>query len=169
MSNRSQSGEPAIPQPTRPHMPDYGISAKPEGMLSWQWVDEQMAKSRSYWIASVRPDGRPHSAPVWGIWVDGAFYTYTGRMSRKARNVAASPEVVVHLESGDDVVILEGRFEEVNDKALRDRLADIYVKKYPPYRPGDSPGDVCWVLKTRQVMAWKEQDFMNTPTRWQFE
>ena len=43
-------------------------------MLSWDHVQERMAEARNYWVATVRPDGRPHATPVWGLWVDGAFY-----------------------------------------------------------------------------------------------
>ncbi len=28
----------------------------------------------NYWICTTRPDGRPHSIPVWGFWLDGGLY-----------------------------------------------------------------------------------------------
>ena len=71
-------------------------------------------RSRSYWICTARPDGRPHSIPVWGMWVDGALYFGTARDARKAKNIAHNPAVSVHLESGDDVVILEGKASEID-------------------------------------------------------
>jgi len=58
-------------------------------------------------------DGLPHAVPVWGVWVDGALYFGTDRRSRKARNLATNQGAVVHLESGDDAVILEGFAEEI--------------------------------------------------------
>src|SRR5437868_6624995 len=109
---------------TRPEMKDYGISTDPQGMLVWDWVDVQMEKSRNYWIASSGTDGKPHAAPVWGVWMDGALYFSTSPTSRKARNLSANPDVVVHLESGDDVVILEGRIEHEHDLAVLRRMAD---------------------------------------------
>ena len=41
---------------------------------------------------------------------------------RKGRNLAENPNVAVHLESGDDVVILEGVAEVVTDPGLVERL-----------------------------------------------
>ncbi|MCZ2096160.1 MAG: hypothetical protein LC121_07825 [Anaerolineae bacterium] len=68
----------------------YGISTKPQGMLDWSWVDDQMTKSRSYWVCSTRPDGRPHAAPVWGVWYEASstsarIYSHARRTSPNAR------------------------------------------------------------------------------------
>lgn len=154
----------------RPHMPGYGIVEDSEGMLSWEWVDQQMAKSRSYWICTTRPDGRPHASPVWGVWLDGTFYFSCGPESRKARNLAHSPEIVVHLESGDNAVIFEGVVEALgSDPALRTRIADAYEAKYPGFRPEFGDSEKFFVLKPRTAMAWLESDFLKTPTRWRFE
>ena len=103
---------------TRPDMaPSYGLSSEPEGMLPWGWAVEQLVASRNYWVCTTRPDGRPHAAPVWGLWADDALYFGTDPASRKGRNLAENPELVVHLESGDDVVILEGRVDITDDPA----------------------------------------------------
>lgn len=45
---------------------------------------------------------------MWGVWLDGVLYFGTGAGSVKARNLAANPALVVHLESGDKAVIMEG-------------------------------------------------------------
>ena len=59
-----------------------------------------------YWIATTRPDGRPHSMPVWGVWVDGALWF--GTYGQKVRNLAHEPYAVAHAESGEDVAIIKG-------------------------------------------------------------
>src|SRR5947207_755961 len=112
--------DPMQPQPDRPHMPGYGLpeSAPDVEKLPWSRAVESLIKAHNYWVASTRPDGRPHSMPVWGLWLDGAFMFSTGRSSVKGRNLVANPYVVVHLESGDDVVVLQGVVEEVKDAAL---------------------------------------------------
>jgi general stress protein 26 len=157
------------PKRSRPKMQNYGISTKDEGLIAWDWVDQQMVKSRNYWISSTRPDGRPHAAPVWGVWHDGVLYFSTGRSAVKARNLMANPTVVVHLESGDDSVILEGTVEEVKDKALLTRVADVYGAKYPPFKPDPSdPGGLWYALRPKLALAWQERDFPNTATRWTF-
>jgi nitroimidazol reductase NimA-like FMN-containing flavoprotein (pyridoxamine 5'-phosphate oxidase superfamily) len=81
-------------------------------------------------------NGRPHSIPVWGFWIDGAFYFGTARSSRKARNLAQNPAASVHLDSGDDGVILEGTVVEVshNERAMLKKLDAAARAKYkmPP-------------------------------------
>ncbi len=167
----SKPADGSNPTRSRPDMPDYGIAADAEGLIAWQWVDEQMGKARNYWVCSTRPDGRPHAAPVWGVWLEGVLYFGSARSSRKARNFAASPEVVVHLESGDDTVIFEGVVEVVTDPALFERIADVYAAKYPPYRPepGTETGSLFFALRPRVAFAWQEHDFPNTATRWRFD
>lgn len=157
----------------RPQMAaGYGISAREEGLLNWEWVDSRMAKARNYWISTTRPDGRPHVVPVWGVWLDGALYFGGDKQARRSRNLAANPRVSVHLESGDEVVIIEGVVEEVErDLALLARIADAYASKYPPFKPEvePAPGTVNYRVKAHTVFAWTEQDYPNTATRWTFE
>lgn len=163
--------EATTPQPkrSRPSMKNYGISDSTEGMMEWTWVDEQMAKSRNYWVCSTRPDGRPHAAPVWGVWVNGALYFGSDPESQKARNLRANPEVVVHLESGDDTVIIEGKAEIITpDAALMKQIADAYEAKYKSYRPEEDPNAKFYTVKPSKVFAWIEHDFPRTATRWEF-
>lgn len=154
----------------RPTMQEYGIAAGDEGLLAWEWVGEQMAKARNYWICSTRPDGRPHAAPVWGVWREGALYFSSGEGSRKVRNFAHQPEIVVHLESGDDVVILEGRIQRTTDRTVIDAANAAYAAKYPPYdlSGGADVIESCFVLRPRVVLAWRESDFATSATRWDF-
>ncbi|MCI0689513.1 MAG: pyridoxamine 5'-phosphate oxidase family protein, partial [Sporichthyaceae bacterium] len=39
----------------------------------------------TFFVASVRPDGRPHSAGVGALWVDDALYFVSGPDTRKSR------------------------------------------------------------------------------------
>lgn len=154
----------------RPLMPDsYGIDKGAAGMLPWSSVEERLASARNYWVASVRPDGLPHAAPVWGIWLEGAFYFATDRLSRKGRNLTRKPGIAVHLESGDDVVMLEGSAEAVTDRDVLEHFADTYDAKYQ-FRPDpDSTGNVVYALRPRVIFAWIEKDFPRTATRWAFD
>lgn len=151
----------------RPTMKDYGIAENATGLMSWEWVDEQMAKARNYWIGSTRADGRPHAAPVWGVWYEGALYFGSGLESQKARNFANQPEIVVHLESGDDTVILEGRVAQEHDAARIAPVDKLYAAKYPPFDP--TPSSMFFVLRPHTALAWLERDFPNTATRWDLD
>jgi len=129
-----------------------------------------MAKSRNYWICTVRPDGRPHSIPVWGFWLDGTLYFGTGRSTRKARNLANNSALSIHLESGDDVVILEGNAVEVDlaDKPTLKKLDAASRAKYKMPLVLDSDSTI-YAVRPRIVLAWTESDFPNNATRWQFQ
>ena len=100
--------------------PEYGILGPKQGkgLLPWNWATGRLAQSRGYWLATTRPDGRPHMAVVWGVWLHGRFYFFTGTDSRKARNLAANPRCVVCPEDTDEAVIVEGVAEEVRDPAV---------------------------------------------------
>jgi general stress protein 26 len=141
--------------------PDYGISEGEEGMLEWSWADERLAASRNYWIGTSSEDGAPSAAPVWGVWADGAVHFGTNPRSRKGLNLARDPRVVVHLESGDEVVILHGEAEVVE---VEDSILDAYEAKYG-YRP---PGTRLFRLRPRRALAWLEADYPKTATRFDF-
>ena len=102
------------PRAGRPTMPEgYGVPDTEEGVLDWSWAEERLEQALNYWFATTRPDGRPHAMPAWAVWLDGTVYFEGSPLTRRARNIAENPAVVVHLESGDDVVILEGEAHEV--------------------------------------------------------
>ena len=159
----------AMPQPERPDIvAGYGIPDTPPAM-AWEWVERQLLEARNYWIATTRRDGRPHAMPVWGLWLDGAVMFSTGRGSVKHRNIERNPEIVVHLESGDDAVIVEGRVKVVSDAALLGRFVELYEQKYA-FRPDPAdPNGLYYALRPRVVLAWREQDFVNTAARWRFD
>jgi pyridoxine/pyridoxamine 5'-phosphate oxidase len=151
------------PRRSRPDFePGYGISTEAEGMLSWSWAEERLAASRNYWIVTSSADGTPHAAPVWGVWADGAVYFGTNPRSRKGVNLARDPRAVIHLESGDEVVILRG---EVQLSEVEDSVLDAYEAKYG-YRP---PGTQLFELRPRLALAWLEADYAKTATRFDFD
>jgi hypothetical protein len=93
------------------------------------------------------------------------------RQARRSRNLAQNPHVSVHLESGDEAVIMEGVVEEVErDMPLLIRIADANAAKYPPYKPDPEPmpGAAMYRFRPHTVLAWTEQDYPNTATRWKF-
>ena len=71
MSDASQVPVNPEPQRSRPAIhPSYGIPTDESGMLSWSWVTERLENEPLVWMATTRPDGRPHAKPVWGVYVD---------------------------------------------------------------------------------------------------
>ena len=137
----------STPEASRPRFHEsYGIWAADQGagLLAWEWAVQRLERAHNYWVASASQEGRPHAAPVWGLWSDGVF---------QGRNLAANPRAVIHLESGDEVVILEGRVEEVRDKKELARLAAAYGEKYTLEITFQDPGSVVYALKPEQAFA----------------
>ena len=158
---------------SRPYAPGYGFDDKgEEGMLTWSWVSGEMEKSRNYWIGTTRPDGNPHVAPVWGVWQDNALYFGSGATSRKGKNIAHNPNIVVHLESGDDTVIMEGTVAVFTDVDVLKPMFPAYAKKYgfDPAEGFDPEKPEGWyVFRAKRVLAWLEKDYPNTATRWMLD
>jgi pyridoxine/pyridoxamine 5'-phosphate oxidase len=150
----------------RPALPTgYGITADVTDALPFEWAEGRLVAARNYWLCTTRADGRPHAMPLWGLWLDGAVVFSTDPDSLKGRNLAAKPEVVVHLESGDDVVIVEGHAERLAATELPERFVDAYEKKYA-YRPDTAdPSFGFYRVKPSQVLAWRESDFATSATR----
>ncbi len=169
------SGQELEPPADRPTMPEnYGLNTAGDdlALLSWSRVTEQMEIARSYWVGTTRPDGRPHVMPVWGVWIDDVFYFGTAPGTVKALNLESNPAAVVHLESGDDVVIVEGRAEKMveMDADLYVRVAASYAPKYDGFAPNSpSVNEPLYAVHPQVVFAWLESDFFRTATRWRFD
>lgn len=159
------------PSPERPMMPEgYGLAAAEKFQpITWEWVTERLSAARNYWIATTRRDGRPHVSPVWGLWLDGQMMFATDSSSAKARNARRNPACSVHLESGDEVVILDGSLDVMSDPQTLERFNDEYNTKYS-INPG-AGGDAApvFALTHQTVLAWMEVDFPSTATRWRFD
>jgi general stress protein 26 len=162
------AGDPSEPvRRSRPYAPGYGIPSHSRGMISWDHVQERMAAAGNYWVATVRPDGRPHATPVWGLWVDRAFYFGAGQRTRKWRNLSQNPNVAVHLESGEDVVILEGVAEVVTDPDPR-LVERLFASSKAKYGMGSRDVVGSYVVRPRVVFAWSAGS-PSTYTRWVFD
>jgi PPOX class probable F420-dependent enzyme len=92
-------------------------------------------------LATLLPDGAPHSVPLW-VGLEGdriAFLTAPG--SRKARNVARDPRVSISLTRADDphtMAQIRGRVVERVEGdaawAIIDRLSQKYIGAPYPLR-----------------------------------
>jgi hypothetical protein len=50
---------------------------------------ENPERERTYWLATVRPEGWPHVMPLLSVWLDDAFYFLTSETTREGKNLAA--------------------------------------------------------------------------------
>jgi pyridoxine/pyridoxamine 5'-phosphate oxidase len=74
----------------------------------WTEARDRFAEANRYWLATVRPDGRPHIMPVFGVWVGDALYFTAARTSRKAKNLALNARCVVAADVPTLDVVVEG-------------------------------------------------------------
>lgn len=154
------------PQASRPTFPSgYQVPTHSEGLLPWSYARERLEQAQNYWVCTASLDGRPHGAPVWGAWVDSRLYFEGSPETRWGRNIVANPRVSVHLESGSEVVIVEGSVEDVDDVGaqLAERVGDAFAAKYNGYR---SQGRGFFILVPRRAFGWTS--FPADTTRWRF-
>jgi len=153
---------------TRPHMPGYGIAEDGAALRPWSWAERILRSGHNYWVATARPDGRPHAMPIWAVWHAGALWFSSGAKSRKARNLAARRECSVGTERGKGAVIVEGTARRIPASKAPREIAKLYAAKYGEGYPPDSP---VFRVDPRVVFGFSEAtgEFTETATRWLFE
>jgi hypothetical protein len=148
----------------------------------WTEVESRLAAAEIYWLATVRPEGRPHVTPLIAVWQDGALVFCTGADERKTRNLAENPACSLTtgtnaLNEGMDLVV-EGEAVRVTETERLQGLADAYGAKYGDnwhFRVGDgvflggggSGGDAVLVfaVEPRAVYAFGKGEFSQTRFR----
>lgn len=160
-------------QATRPFMPGYEMMFdKKRRLLPWAWASKRLSTSHNYWLATSRPDGRPHVMPIWGVWLENAFYFSTGRRSRKSRNLKLNSSCVVCPETASEAVVLEGVVREVTDSKLLRRFGAAYKKKYD-WDMGDleKSKDPIYSIQPRVAFGFVEDSsgIHGNPTRWEIK
>ncbi len=156
---------------TRPTFPK-GYVDNPISEVAWEYVEERLTRSINYWLCSVRPDGHPHVIPRWGVFADGKFYYDGSPETRHAKNIAQNPNVTLHLESGKDVVIMDGISEPAGRPSaeLAQKLSHEYKSKYSGEgyspEPDQWDGGGLYVFTPRQCLAWTT--FFENPTKFVF-
>ena len=160
------------PRPDRPHVPGYGIPASTDGLLPWSWAVERLEAAIVYWLATTGADGAPHVIPIWGAWVGCRWYV-EGGPTRWQRNLRENPQLAIHIEIGDEVVIVEGTASE--HVAPARPLADAILAGYAKYKAAEdyeasadhwTEGGL-WELRPVKAFAWSV--FPDDMTRFRFD
>ena len=143
-----------------------------DSAMTWAEVAARLAGARTYWLGTTLPSGAPHAAPVWGVVHGETLYLYTERSTVKARNLAADPRLVVHLESGDDVLIVRGTAEDLGPPSAIPSVVAALARKYPSpadrrYLPDADPSfDVVYAVRPRSALAWRLDGYEESQRRW---
>lgn len=124
-----------------------------------------MNQCRTFWLATIHSvDGRPHVMPLWGVWVDDAFFFSTGRTSRKGQNLAANQSCTVTNDEAEKAVSVEGAATELEDEALLERVAKAYKKKYK--MDPRSMKEPIFRVAPKRIFGFMEKTFPQSATRW---
>jgi len=135
----------------------------------------------TFFLGTVGPKSRPHSAGVGALWHDGYFYIVSGPETRKSRNLEANPACTISVRLEGIDLIFEGEAHRITDKATLEQAAKLYRESgWPAEVEGDaftapysapSAGTPPWYLyrftfPTVYGVATAEP---NGATRWRFE
>jgi nitroimidazol reductase NimA-like FMN-containing flavoprotein (pyridoxamine 5'-phosphate oxidase superfamily) len=97
---------------------------------TWREAQVRLEDAQFYWLATTRPDGRPHLMPVLAVWLDGSLHFSAAPSSRKSRNLAHGNHCTLAVDSDDLHLVVEGTAAKVSNTARLERLAELYATKY---------------------------------------
>jgi hypothetical protein len=157
-------------------MPDgYGVPEGDAGLLEWAVVEARLVEAPHYWMATTRPDGRPHVVPRWGAWLDGALHYDGSPDTVHAVNARSNPACTLHIGDGREAISLEGTTAASPPvpPARGATIAAEIGRKYGAqgYRPepdawSDEAAGGLMIFTPTKALAWF--DFPNDLTRFHF-
>jgi hypothetical protein len=89
----------------------------------------------TFFLGTVRPDGRPHAAGVGAAWHEEELYFTTSPDARKGKNLAANPACTISVKLPTIDLVLEGEANRITDADTLEALA-------AHYREGGWPAEV---------------------------
>ncbi len=115
-------------------------------------MEEQLETAGTYWLTARTP-GHPHPRPVWGIWHSQRLHLSVGSPTL-LRAVDAEPRVTVHLDSGTDVVLVEGMTSRTTRHETPTAVIQAYNAKYNWDYQVAEHGELI-VVRPQRVLAWR--------------
>jgi hypothetical protein len=98
--------------------------------IPWSRAEKQLeangGENVTHFLATVRPDGRPHVAGVGAVWADGKFYFTSGAGTRKSRNLAGRADCVISVKLSDLDLVVEGTAVKVTDEPTLQRIVAVF-------------------------------------------
>ena len=91
----------------------------------------------TWFLATTRPDGRPHIAGVGALWDDDSVYVVSGPGTLKSRNLASNPNCAISVSMKGIDLSIEGVAERVTDEETLQRMAKRYADTGWPARVED--------------------------------
>ena len=164
--------ESAHPQP---ELPSMGFPPENPDLTPWGQAEAALTEAKTYWLATVRPDCRPHVMPVWGVWLAGKFLFSTSPTSRKGKNLARDPRCTISLTGESMDLVVECTAAPLTDVDTATRVAGLYGPKYDwpvtvrdcGIYGGNGDGGPLYVLTPSVAFGFGLAEGF-TATRWRF-
>ena len=113
----------------------YGSAALPWSRPRDLLESKSASPDITFFLGTVRPDGRPHAAGIGALWHDGDFYFTSGPAARKARNLAANPACTISVRLEGIDLVFEGEAFRETDRPMLKEVARLF-------RAGGWPAEV---------------------------
>ena len=104
----------------------YGDSTIPWGRAHELLESGPKGPDAGFFLATVGPDGRPHTAGIGAVWYDGDLYFTSGPKTRKSRNLADNAACSVAVKFPGMDLTFDGEAAIVTEPAVLARVAEIY-------------------------------------------
>ena len=113
----------------------HGFSQPNATPTPWPVGLEQIIDAETFWLSTVRPDGRPHVTPLIAVWHGDAIWFTTGPDERKAKNLSENSSCILTTGRSDLIdggldIVLEGTAEQVTNEAELEAIAEAFAAKY---------------------------------------
>jgi PPOX class probable F420-dependent enzyme len=160
-------------------------AAHPDARIPSDAVREVLAHQLYAVLASRSPDDSVHAVPVIYLYAEGQILIATSSATRKARNIAARPDVTVTVEDRENLrwasavgaaeLVTGQRSRELNDRLYRRWMTQEGLDVIGPILAAAE--DVTIAITPRRWLAWDiEPGFyqplreagipLETPERW---
>ena len=118
-------------------------------------IIQRFATANCSWLSTVRPDGRPHSAPVWHIWTGSRAYLVTKSTAVKVNNIRHYTGVVLTHPDPHKAIIIEGQAHIVQGKT--NLLRPLFKAKYDWDIATDEDYNTIIEITPQKLLAWGEE------------
>jgi hypothetical protein len=126
--------------PERAPLETTNIDRYGDPALPWQRARDVLTSSSggsdvTWFLGTVRPDGRPHAAGIGALWEGDELYFTTSPDAAKGRHLAANPAATLSARLEGLDLVFEGDAERVTDHPT---LSTVAAR----YRDGGWPAEV---------------------------
>src|SRR5215211_7613138 len=93
------------------------LSAEDVRPPTWREAQVRLEDAQFYWLATTRPDGRPHLMTVLAVWLDGSL-DFSAAASWGKRCILPHGNDSTRAVNSDDLhLVVEGTAEKVSNTA----------------------------------------------------